>query len=233
MACLGLHHIEGGHGGLVSLIKETTLKDASSPHESNALTSALMRVLSEGIEHATGLFSRLQANCLLARRDAVLVSCTFSEGSRSTLRTLLSNSSEFCWPGEQTREKIKQQDVLERIAMAPPMSSGSKRKRFGGQADGQAKQLKPPPVSQLSQSAHSGCFSPFPFLFKRKEGPHAVKGTLFLGNHPPPPPPPPPHTHTMTSPRFPISAPCGDWVAESPGSWRRGRSGRPTLGFWV
>ena len=62
--------------------------------ESKALASAFMHALSEGIQHATGLFSRLQANCLLARRE-VLASSTLPEWDRTTLRSLPSNSLEF------------------------------------------------------------------------------------------------------------------------------------------
>ena len=78
---MGLHigstldHVLGG--GVASLVEDSPHKALSSPEVSKALASALMRVLSEGIEHTTGLFCRLQANCVffvwfLAGRDAVL-----------------------------------------------------------------------------------------------------------------------------------------------------------------
>ena len=99
MACLGLHigstldQVLGG-GGIASLVKDSPQKALSSPEESEALASVLVRVLSEGIKHTTGLFSRLQANCLLARRE-VLASSTLPEWDRTTLRSLPSNSLEF------------------------------------------------------------------------------------------------------------------------------------------
>ena len=92
-----------GGGGVASLVEDSPHKALSSPEVSKALASALMRVLSEGIEHTTGLFCRLQANCVffvwfLAGRDAVLAFSTLPERGRANLRALPSNSSEFFGP---------------------------------------------------------------------------------------------------------------------------------------
>ena len=116
MARLGLHIGSTLDHVLASLVKDSPQKALSSPEESKTLASALMRVLSEGIEHTMGIFSRLQANCLLARRDAVLASSTLPEWDHAILRALPSNSSEFFGPDAAAlftaREKEKQQDAL-------------------------------------------------------------------------------------------------------------------------
>ena len=98
MAQLGLHigsTLDNMLGDLASLVKDSPQKALSSPEESKVLASALMHVLSEGIEHTTELFSRLQAHFLLARRDAGLASCTLAEQDHATLRALPSNSLEL------------------------------------------------------------------------------------------------------------------------------------------
>ena len=59
---MGLHigstldHVLGG--GVASLVQDSPHKALSSPEELKALASALKLVLSEGIKHTTGLFSR-------------------------------------------------------------------------------------------------------------------------------------------------------------------------------
>lgn len=77
-----------------------------------------MWVLLEGIEEATDLF-RLQANCLLARRDAVLASFVLSERDCSIFWSLLSNSSEFFGFEAaslfRARQKGNQQVALEHV----------------------------------------------------------------------------------------------------------------------
>ena len=172
---------------LASLVKDSPQKALSSPEESKALASSLMRVLSESIEHATGLCPRLQANCLLARRDAVLAS-TLSERDRATLRALPSNSSEFFGPEAAAlftaREKEKQQDALVRMAMAPPKSSSPKRKSFRGQTGGQAKKHKPASASQPSLFQPQAMPRPSSFCSKKKGLMHSQGQTTSNRQHP-------------------------------------------------
>ena len=170
------------------MVKDSPQKALSSPKESKALASALMHVLSEGIEHTMGIFSRLQANCLLARRDAVLASSTLPEWDRATLRALPFNSSEFFGPDAAAlftvREKEKQQDALVRIAMVPPKSSGPKRKSFGGQTDGQAKKHKPASASQPSLPQPQATPRPSSFYSKKKALPRSQDWTTSNRQHP-------------------------------------------------
>lgn len=190
MARLGLHigsTLDHVLGGLASLTKDAPPKDLPTPEETKALASALMRVLSEGIEHATGLFSRLQTNCLLARRDVVLSSSALSERDRSTLRALPSNSSEFFGPEAaalfSAREKVRQQDALERMVLTPSKSSGQKRKYFGGQTSDQSKKHKPSTVPQPSQPRPPATPRSSFFFSKKKRLPRS-QGAASSRQHP-------------------------------------------------